>query len=460
MAALAGLLLERKYRVTGSDSGCYPPMSDLLSALGIRVMRGYRPENLVRDGKVPDMVIIGNVISADNPEARHVLWSGMPFISFPAALSAMFLDERRPLVVAGTHGKTTTSSMLVAGLEGCGFDPGFMIGGIVRSRDTGFSAGSPPWFVLEGDEYDTAFFDKGPKFLHYCPEGLILTSMEFDHADIFRDFQAVREAFASLVKIMPANGIVAACSDWDSVRDVCRDAPCRVVWYGTSGYEGGWVVKDLEVSGEGTSFTACCPARGNFPVRIAQPGLHNALDALGVVALADALGLDVSRVAGGLGRGMGVRRRQETRGVVSGVTVIDDFAHHPRAVMETLSALRAACGKRRLIALFEPRTNTSRRAVFQKRYAESFGDADMVLVREVPDPDKAPEDDRFSSGALVDDLNMRGVRAMLFQDGLEMAEYLAASVCRPGDVVVTLSNGAFDGIHELLLDRLRGLRTA
>ena len=454
MAALAGLLLEKGYIVTGSDSGCYPPMSDLLEALGIDIMQGYGKKNLSRHGKQPDMVITGNVIRADNPEAIYLLSSGIPFISFPAALSSMFLHERRSLVVAGTHGKTTTSAMLVAALEGCGFDPGFMIGGILRSKKAGFSAGRPPWFVLEGDEYDTAFFDKGPKFLHYMPRALILTSMEFDHADIFKDFQAVRNAFAALLSIMPGDGVIAACSDWESIRDLCRDAPCRVVWYGKDERGEGWMVKDLEISAQGASFTASSRERGDLRVSISQPGMHNALNALGVVALTDALGLDLNSVARGLGQGRGVMRRQEVRGVVRGVTVIDDFAHHPSAVKETLAALKASAKGNRLVALFEPRTNTSRRSIFQERYAQAFDAADMVLVRKVPDPEKAPENDRFSSERLVEDLNSRGVSAMLFPDGKAMADYLVAGGCRHGDVVAVLSNGAFDGVHDLLLKGL------
>lgn len=463
MAALAGLLLQKGYRVRGSDSNAYPPMSDLLNSLGIEIISGYRAENLYCNNEGPDIVIIGNVVRADNPEAQNVFLKGIPFISFPSAVACMFLEKRKSLVVAGTHGKTTTSSMLLSALEGCGFDPGFMIGGVVRSRKAGFSAGRPPWFILEGDEYDTAFFDKGAKFLHYRPYGLILTSMEFDHADIFKDFNHIKDTFAKLVRLVPENGVIAACCAWEAVVEVCQqNARCRVIWYGEGKrsqkeniVEPDWRIENLSISSHTTTFEALNRKNKKLAIKINQPGTHNALNALGVIALSTGLGIDVDGIRKGLASHQGVMRRQEVRDIVNGITVIDDFAHHPSAVKETLKALKAAYPENRLIAVFEPRTNTSRRSIFQNDYASAFESSDMAIIRQVPDPDKAPEGDRFSSELLAETVEKRGTPAKVLPDGQAIASYLATTVCKGGDVVAILSNGAFEGIHEKLIDELK-----
>lgn len=451
MAAVAGLLLERGYRVRGSDTQAYPPMGDLLARLGIPVAIGYAAENLAPD---PDLIIIGNVIRASNPEAIAAMDRGLPCLSFPEAVSLLFLRERTSLVVAGTHGKTTTSGLLVSVLESAGADPGFLVGGVLAERGTGFHAGSPPWFVLEGDEYDTAFFDKGPKFLHYRPHGVIITSIEFDHADIYADLAAIEDAFRRLVRIIPEDGVIVACADWPSVREVCGTARCRVVTYGESP-DAAWRLSRYEVGADGTVLDAMTPDGSIEGLRIGLPGRHNALNALGVLALAARYGLSVDAVRAGLAAFAGVRRRQEVRGEVNGVTVIDDFAHHPTAVRETLDALRAKYGKRRIVAVFEPRTNTSRRAVFQDAYPASFLSADRIHVREVPDPEKAPPEDRFSSRRLVLDLNAMGKAAIWHADAASILEALLPDA-RPGDVIAVLSNGAFEGIHDRILAGLKG----
>jgi len=425
MAALAGLLLELGYRVRGSDSGAYPPMSHVLQRLNIPVSIGYGAENIRGDGStLPSLVIIGNVIRADNPEAVFVLESGIPYMSFPQAMSAFFLIDRKSLVVAGTHGKTTTSTMLVSALDaGCDLSPGFMIGGMLQGYDAGFRKGKPPWFVLEGDEYDTAFFDKGPKFLHYRPFGVILTSIEFDHADIFADIDAVKTAFARFVDIIPADGVLVACSQWPVVREVCEKAHARVVWYGDDSSDE-WRLDDVKVNGSGTEFRAYRAGSHVCDVNIPFPGMHNALNALAVLALCTELGMRPEEVARGLSLCKGVRRRQEVRGEKGGITVIDDFAHHPGAVSVTVRALKAQYAGRRLVVVFEPRTNTSRRSVFQERYAKAFDSADRVIVRAVPDPEKAPEGDRFSSEKLVDDLRRQGMDAIFLPDATAIIEEL------------------------------------
>lgn len=455
MAALAGLLKEKGYSVKGSDSQAYPPMSDVLKRLDIPVTIGYQPDNVVYNhshNRMPDLVIIGNVIRADNLEAEYVISKGIPHLSFPEALSLLFLEDMKPLVVAGTHGKTTSSSLLVSALEASGKGPGFMVGGILNVFESGFRVGRPPWFVIEGDEYDTAFFDKRPKFLHYRPHGVILTSIEFDHADIYADLDAVKQAFSSLVALIPSKGVLVACTDWPAVEEVCAKAKCKVVTYGESrGCQ--WQLSDLFVDYTATSFTAVHHGEIYGEVRIKLPGRHNALNSLGVLALCRHLAMEKDTVLKGLGSCAGVKRRQEVRGVAAGVTVIDDFAHHPSAVKETLAAMRSVYSGRRLIAVFEPRTNTSRRRVFQDIYPHSFSSADRVLVREVADPEKAPPGDRFSSKKLVADLRHMGIDAVYLPDADAILKDLLANRSK-GDVIVILSNGDFEGLHERLLSAL------
>lgn len=449
MAALAGMLQEAGFTISGSDQKVYPPMSDYLAALEIKVQEGYSPHNLEPE---PQLVVVGNVIRADNPEALALARKAIPYLSFPQALNHYFLQNRRSLVVAGTHGKTTTSSLLATMLDEVGLEPGFMIGGIVQAFQRSSRRGRGEYFVCEGDEYDTAFFDKGPKFLHYKPEICILTSVEFDHADIYADFAAVKASFAELIRIIPENGLLIACQDDPVVAELCRQARCPVVSYGEE-KKSIWRVGKIDVSPGATSFYVEKNFRryGSFTSRM--PGRHNALNALAVVALMDHLGVAREKIASALYNFAGVRRRQEVRGEVRGITVIDDFAHHPTAVRETLNALRAAYPGRRLLAVFEPRTNSSRRRVFQQAYVTSFDAADRVLIREPEGLEAVPFEERFSVRQLTDDLGERGKEARAFADPTEIIEELKEST-RPGDVVAILSNGGFDDIHQRLLQAL------
>lgn len=461
MAALAGLLHEKGYIVTGSDTQFYPPMSELLKRLGLRTFQGYSAQNIAE--VQPHLLIIGNVISRGNEEAQAGMDQGIPFISFPEALRRFFLVEREPLVVAGTHGKTTTSSLLTAGLKAAGFMPGFMIGGILREYGVGFHSGEPPWFVLEGDEYDTAFFDKSPKFLHYAPKGLIITSLEFDHADIYADLKAVKQAFRRLVEIVPSNGVIVSCSDWPHLLEVCEHAPCPVITYGSCGHvppfsSQHWSLADYAASLNGIEFNALLDGKFMHSVRLSMPGMHNALNALSVMALLHAFGIPLKDVATGLALAKGVKRRQEVLAEVNGVLVIDDFAHHPSAVSVTLQALKERYANRRLLVVFEPRTNTSQRSVFQDAYAKAFSAADMVFVREAPHPEKAPPDDRFSSTKLVNDLNQQGLLAFWGRSANELLNRLLGMV-KQGDVVAILSNGAFEGLHGRLIAALNDQKT-
>ncbi len=451
MAALAGLLKEKGFNVVGSDSGCYPPMDKVLKDLNIEVLKGYDPQNIKTSR--PELVIIGNVIRRDNPEATYVFQNKIPYMSFPQAMGEFFLAEKKPLVVTGTHGKTTTSTLLLSALEGCGEKPGFMIGGVPVDKNRGFGTGPSQWFVIEGDEYDSSFFQKVSKFLFYKPFGAIMTSLEFDHADIFNSLEEIEQSFSKFAGLIPEDGVLVACRDWETVNKVSQGAKCPSVTYGAS--DGtGWQLKELEVEDKWTRFKAVAPDGKEHKVRIRLPGLHNALNALAVMALCSHLGLDMEGVIQGLAQCQGVKRRQEIRGCVGNTLVIDDFAHHPRAVNETLKALKERFGKRRLIAIFEPRTNTSRRAIFQKDYAKAFDAADKILVRKVPDPEKAPEGDRFSSEKLVEDLKKRGKSAYFFENASAIIEHVVGDL-DDGDVYVVLSNGPFENIHQNLLDAIK-----
>lgn len=450
MAAMAGMLKSLGYQVSGSDSHVYPPMSDFLARTGIPILEGYRGENL--DPR-PDLVIVGNVITRKNPEAVALAELRIPYLSFPQLLSHQYLAAKKSLVVAGTHGKTTTSSLLATMLYGAGYEPGFMIGGIVQAFGRNFRVGDGPFFVVEGDEYDTAFFDKGPKFLHYRPSIAVITSIEFDHADIYADLEAVKSSFRKLIAIMPSDGCLVAHLDDPVVNELMAAAPCRVVGYGQMP-EYDWCLSEVRCTRAGSSFVAMRRGKSFGTFTTVMPGRHNCLNSLAVIAVLEYLGLASDVIARELRLFTGVRRRQEVRGVVGEVTVIDDFAHHPTAVRETLSALSAAYEGQRLLAVFEPRTNSSRRRVFQQDYLSVFDPADVVLVKEPDVLTAVPEDQRFSAKELVAGLQARGVDGHYFPNTDLILDYLAA-IMRPRDVVAILSNGGFDNIHARLLNTLQ-----
>ena len=449
MASLAGMLKDSGYIVTGSDENVYPPMSDFLAACNIDIKKGYGPENL---SPQPDLVVVGNTIRKTNPEAQALIGLGIPYVSFPQALGHYFLADKNSLVVTGTHGKTTTSSMLATLLHKAGQTPGFMVGGLVQAFDRNYNLGSSPYFVVEGDEYDTAFFDKGPKFLHYQPHIAIVTSIEFDHADIYADLEAIKQSFSRLMAIMPQDGCVVACFDDPVVKEVVSRAQCTVLGYGID--EGpDWTIRNLEVKPEGTYFDVVRKGMFYSSCKCPMPGRHNALNALAVIAVLDRIGLDKEAIIAGLSSFEGVRRRQEVRGVINNITVIDDFAHHPTAVRETLTALKQAYEGHRLVAVFEPRTNSSRRQIFQKDYVLSFDQADLVVVREPVPLQNFPADQLFSSKQLASDLKEKGITALSFANTDDILNHLQTTLI-PGDVVAILSNGGFDNIHTRLLDML------
>jgi len=449
MGSLAGMLKDSGYVVTGSDENVYPPMSDFLASCNIEIKNGYSAENLVPH---PDLVVVGNTIRKTNPEAQALAELGIPYVSFPQALGHYFLANRTSLVVTGTHGKTTTSSLLATMLHKTGQTPGFMIGGLVKAFGRNYNLGDSPYFVVEGDEYDTAFFDKGPKFLHYQSHIAIVTSIEFDHADIFADLEAIKDSFSRLMAIMPKDGCVVACFDSPVVQEIAAKAQCPILSYGMDkGAE--WSIRNLAVKPGTTYFDVMHKGMLYGTCKSPMPGRHNALNALAVIAVLDRLGMDKEAIIAGLGSFEGIRRRQEVRGVVNNITVIDDFAHHPTAVRETLAALKQAYDGHRLVAVFEPRTNSSRRQVFQKDYVSAFDEADMVVLREpLPLPD-FPAAQMFSSRQLALDLQDRCIDAFSFADTDDILSHLRTFLV-PGDVVVILSNGGFDNIHARLLEML------
>jgi UDP-N-acetylmuramate: L-alanyl-gamma-D-glutamyl-meso-diaminopimelate ligase len=454
MGALAGLLHARGLRVTGSDRALYPPMSDMLARWGIPVAVGFDAGHLEPR---PDLVVIGNAVRADNPEARAAIDGGLPVRSFPDALYQFAMADRHSVVVAGTHGKTTTASLLGAVLAGAGLDPSVLVGGVALDFDGPFRDGAGPHFVVEGDEYDTAFFDKTPKFLHYHPRTLLLTSVEFDHADIYRDLDHVKQAFRTLIQGMPADGAIVAALDDDHVCDVLDGAPCRVVGTGVGAGEHGFRALDLEAGPDGTTFRVVRDEHELGRATVPMYGRHNVANALGALATALALGAPFADVAAALARFRGVRRRQEVRGTVRGVTVLDDFAHHPTAVRETVAAMRSRFPGRRLVAVLEPRSNTSRRALFQRDFVEALAGADRAIISVVPrEPlysNTGVVSEYLDAERLATDLCGRGVEAEAI-DGVDRIVERLGTSCRDGDVVLVMSNGDFGELWGKLLARL------
>jgi UDP-N-acetylmuramate: L-alanyl-gamma-D-glutamyl-meso-diaminopimelate ligase len=456
MGSLAGLLKARGLEVTGSDENVYPPMSTSLERWGIPVVQGFRPENVLEHR--PDLVVIGNAVRPSNPEARAVIESGIPYRSFPDALYEIAMPGKHPVVIAGTHGKTTTTSLVAWLLAATGNDPSLLVGGIAANFDGSFRLGEGPHFVVEGDEYDTAFFDKTPKFLHYGAQTLLISSVEFDHADIYRDLDHVKEAFRTLVSRLPASGTLVAATSHAGVADVVDKAPCRLVSYRVGESEGpGFAADSLEAGPEGTRFRLRVDGVDVATVLLPMHGRHNVENAVGALAVVASLGVPLADAVAALPGFRGVKRRQEVRGEVNGITVIDDFAHHPTAVRETVAGLRERHRGRRLVSIFEPRTNTSRRRVFQADYARAFDGSDCVIVARVADAPiysaTGEVTERFSADELVGDLQARGLDAMALDGPDAIVEHLVR-FAKPGDVLLVMSNGAFGNIWEKLLARL------
>jgi len=449
MAALAGILKEQGYRVSGSDEHAYPPMSTFLQGLGIPVANGYAPGNLA---PAPDLVVVGNVIRRDNPEAQAVLAHNLPRLSLPEALNRFLVGDRQSIVVTGTHGKTTTTALIAWLLYALGLDPGFMVGGIAKNFDANYRVGRGNYVVLEGDEYDTAFFDKRPKFIHFKPRVSVVTSIEFDHADIYPDLGRIIQAFEAFLDGVPEAGRVLAWGDAPLVRQVCSRRASQVSFYGT-GPDNTWQAVNITPVTGGMEFTVLRAGSPWGDFNLPLLGAHNVLNVLAALAALAELGVAPAALNTALKDFKGVKRRQEVVGEHRGVLVMQDFAHHPTAVSETLKAVRRGYPGRRLVAVFEPRTNTSRRKIFQEPYARAFGDADLILVREPPDLWKVPPEEQFSSRQLVADLTARGQRACYYPDTDQLLAGLLQSLI-PGDLVLVMSNGDFDHLVPRLCQAL------
>jgi UDP-N-acetylmuramate: L-alanyl-gamma-D-glutamyl-meso-diaminopimelate ligase len=437
MGSFAGMLKAAGYEVTGSDENVYPPMSDMLKAWGIRALTPYAPANL--DEAKPDLVIIGNVIRRVNPEASAVRERGLKQMSFPAALGSLFLKERHSIVVAGTHGKTTTSALMGHVLASAGRDPTFLVGGVTKNYGGNYRLGKGPHFVVEGDEYDTAYFDKGPKFLHYQPRTALLTSVEFDHADIYRDLAHYESSFERFVDIIPADGTLVVCASYPNALRIAKRAKARVLEYQAA---------PARFSAEGARFTV-----DGRELLLPLGGRHNVENAMGVYAAARTLGLSFDEIARGFATFEGVKRRQEERGSPGGVLVIDDFAHHPTAVRETLAAVKGRYSGRRLLAVFEPRSNTSRRNIHQEDYAGSFGGADLAFIKTPEKHDKIPEGEGLDVPKLAHELSARGI-ATVYEAQVDALVERVAGEAKKDDVVLVMSNGGFGGFIDKLLRRL------
>jgi UDP-N-acetylmuramate: L-alanyl-gamma-D-glutamyl-meso-diaminopimelate ligase len=451
MAALAGILKEQGHHVTGSDEQVYPPMSTLLEGLGIPIQNGYRPANLE---PAPALVVVGNVIRRENPEAQAVLAQNLPRLSLPEALNRFLVGERQSIVVAGTHGKTTTTALIAWLLFALGLDPGFMVGGIAKNFQANYRVGHGGYVVMEGDEYDTAFFDKRPKFVHFTPRAGVLTSIEYDHADIYPDLNRIIQAFETFLGTVPPGGRVLAWGDAPLVREVCGRNHAPISFYGLNG-EVGWRATTIRPASGGMNFTVLREGAPWGEFFLPMVGEHNVLNALAALAVLFEVGAEPRALQEVLPGFKGVKKRQEIAGDFEGILVMEDFAHHPTAVGVTLAAVRQANPTRRLVAAFEPRTNTSRRKIFQEPYAQAFKDADLILVREPPDLWKVEPEEQFSSRQLVADLRARGKEALYFPDTDELLKGLIQHL-HPGDVVLVMSNGDFNHLVPRLCQALGG----
>ncbi|MFI5184840.1 MAG: UDP-N-acetylmuramate:L-alanyl-gamma-D-glutamyl-meso-diaminopimelate ligase [Vicinamibacteria bacterium] len=452
MASLAGLLRAHGHEITGSDQDTYPPMSTQLEALGIAVRSPYAETNVPVDA---DLVVIGNALSRGNPEVEVVLDRKQRMASMPALLAEEFMRGRRSIVVAGTHGKTTTTSLLAFLLDRAGQAPSFLVGGVPQDFGSSYRLSEGPAFVVEGDEYDSAFFDKRPKFVHYWPDVAIIGNVEYDHADIYPDLAAVQTAFLRLLSVVPRGGLVVAGAESPALSVLLAHARCRVETFGI-GVDADWRADGVEPVASGSRFRVRARGRDEGEFELALAGEHNVRNALAALAAAAAEGIDPEQVRTALREFRGVKRRLELRGRAAGVAVFDDFAHHPTAMRETLKALRAAPPSSppgRLVAVFEPRSYTSRTRAFQSGFADALALADEVVVAVAHLPGKVPEDQRISEPELVAAIRERGGRAEFIPSVGAIVDDLAGRL-DVGDRVVVLSNGGFGGIHERLLAAL------
>ncbi len=448
MGALACLLKDLGYIVTGSDLHVYPPMSTFLQEKGINLSKDYSAAHL---DHMPDLVVVGNAVSKDNPEVVSMHQRGISFCSMPQAVNAFAGKGKQIILVTGTHGKTTTSALIAWLLESAGLEVSFFIGGILANFDSNYKLAKGDYLVVEGDEYDTAYFDKGPKFRHYDPIITVLTSVEFDHADIYKDLDHIKSTFTDFISGLRKESSLYAYHHDTNVQAVLQTAPCNVLHYGLEAKD--WSARSLTVEPPWTKFDAYQTNTYWGRFRSPLPGEHNLANVLAAIAVAARIKIPAKEIQAGLSGFRGVKRRQEIRGIRKGIVVIDDFAHHPTAVQKTIQAIRSYYPKQRLLAVFEPRTNTSMRDIFQDVYSQVFDDADLICIREPALMKKIPPDQQFSSKKLVTELTRRRLDAVYFEDTEKIIDYLVR-VAKSGDVILVMSNGGFDNIHERLLESL------
>ncbi len=444
MASTAAALRDRGYAITGSDQNVYPPMSTFLAGRQIEVMNGYSERNLAHR---PDLVVIGNAISRGNPEAEFALDHKLRFCSLPDLLREFFLRGKRTIVVAGTHGKTTTTALLTWVFEHSGLNPGYLIGGIPNNLSQGARFTDSAWFIIEGDEYDTAFFDKRSKFIHYLPEVAIINNLEFDHADIFPDLAAVQKTFGHFIRLVPRNGLLLGNGDDPNLAPLLNVDFCPVKRFGL-GEENAVRATNVRLGPTASEFEI---PSARFHLNVA--GEFNVRNALAVVAAAKHCGLSNKQIQTAFDTFKGIKRRMEVRGIAGGVTVIDDFGHHPTAIRETLRALRLKYAREKIWAVFEPRSNTTRRKVFQGELAGSFADADGVVVSQIARWELLAPEERLNPEQLMADLKGAGKDAAYLPDADAIVSHLTSQV-QGGDIVCVFSNGGFGGIHTKLLERL------
>lgn len=443
MGAVAAAMRDRGFTVTGQDDNVYPPMSTFLENKGIAITRGYAPEDIPN----ADVIVVGNAMTRGNPAVEAVLSRKLYYLSLPETLKQFFLRGRHNLVVTGTHGKTTTTSLLTWIFENAGETPSYLIGGIPENLGQGACLRDSKYFILEGDEYDTAFFDKRSKFIHYLPELVIVNNIEFDHADIYANLDEIKTSFRRLLNIVPSNGMVLLNADDPNCLDVAKKCPAPIVEVGFSSNAGNHIRNPRQEGG--------CSTFELFGAefRIGLVGDFNIRNAAMAVSAAHFYGIEISKIQEALASFKGIKRRQEVRGIVRGITIIDDFGHHPTAIRETLKGLRGRYGGSRIWAVFEPRSNTTRRAVFQHELPKAFAEADGVFIAQVARLDQLPESDRLNPGQVVADIAAQGKEAFYEPTADTIVEKLKP-LAREGDVVVVFSNGGFDGIHQKLLERL------
>lgn len=446
MGTLACILKQMGYMVSGSDQNVYPPMSDFLSEKGISLFTGYDPSNL--DHK-PDLVIIGNAVTKLNVEAQAVLQRGIPYLSMPQAVNKFIAKNKKIILVTGTHGKTTTSSIMAHILFVAGMDPSFMIGGILKDFNSSFRIGSGEYMVIEGDEYDTAFFDKGPKFMHYDPEITIMTGIEFDHADIFTGIDHIKTIFSIFIKKIEKYSHILAFNNNDNLKQVLAGSVASLETYGE---QAQWSFSNHVQQNSKTFFDVQGPDI-KVSIETKMVGEHNLLNCLACIAAAKKMGISDKNICNALKTFSGIKRRQEIRGIKHGITVMDDFAHHPTAVKETIKAVKPFYKKGRVIAVFEPRTNTSMRNFFQDTYPDSFLDADMVCICEPGIKKNIPQKDKFSTRQLVADIEKKGIEAYYFENSDAVIRFLVTKL-KQDDLVLIMSNGGFDNIHIKLLEKI------